>query len=88
MASHSSNVESPSPEEEVKEENIKCFRLFNRDKTYKFDVVKKLLEGIKAELSFDISIQEDYFDLRNFNFFFNLIQYLFRNIWFSIIQLV
>ncbi|XP_020605380.1 uncharacterized protein LOC110044214 isoform X2 [Orbicella faveolata] len=51
-----SNMEEEQPLPERKEGNKKCFHLFNCDKTYKLDVVEKLLNAIKDKLSFEISI--------------------------------
>jgi len=51
-----SNMDEEQPLPERKEGNKKCFHLFNCDKTYKLDVVEKLLNAIKDKLSFDISI--------------------------------
>jgi len=51
-----SSMDEEQPLPERKEGNIKCFHLFNCDKTYKLDVVEKLLNAIKDKLSFDISI--------------------------------
>jgi len=49
---------------ERKEGNKKCFHLFNCDKTYKLDVVEKLLNAIKDKPGFDISIStKKYFAL-------------------------
>lgn len=63
----SSNCDLEGPGAGEKEENSKCFRLFNCDKTYKLNVVEKLLEGIKAAIKtkfgFDISIVQHPFDL-------------------------
>ena len=57
---------SNDPEGVTKEENQKCFHLFNCDKTFKFDSVEKLLNSLKdieENLSFKISVEKHYFNL-------------------------
>ncbi len=49
---------------ESKEENRKCFHLFNCDKTYKLDAVENLLKAIEGKVNFDITIStKKYFGL-------------------------
>ena len=55
-------METPGEEENL--ENIKCVHLFNCDKTYKLDVVKKLFEVVETKLNFAFSFQPRYFTLR------------------------
>ena len=61
-SSPSDDVEGPEAEEEAK--NSKCFHLYNCDKTYKFDSVKKLFKSIEDKLDFEISIVPRSFHLR------------------------
>ena len=59
-----SSMDEGLPPPERKEGNRKCFHLFNCDKTYKLDVVENLLNAIKGELGFDITIStKKYFRL-------------------------
>ncbi|KAJ7376874.1 hypothetical protein OS493_031752 [Desmophyllum pertusum] len=51
-----SSMDKEQPPQERKERKLKCFHLFNCDKTYKLDIVEKLLDAIKEKVtSFDIS---------------------------------
>ena len=62
-----SNMDEEQSLPERKEDYKKCFHLFNCDKTYKLDVVEKLLQSVNAikdKHSFDISIAiKKYFGL-------------------------
>lgn len=51
-----SNMDDEQPPPEKEEGCKKCFHLFNCDKTYKLDVVEKLLNAIKDRHNLDISI--------------------------------
>ena len=63
--SSNADHEIETSDEEGNQESITCVHFFNCDKTYKLDVVEKLFEVVKTKLNFAISIQSQYFALRD-----------------------
>ena len=63
-ASLSADHKRETPGEEENPENIKFVHLFNCDKTYELDVVKKLFKVVETKLNFAFSFQSRYFALR------------------------
>ena len=64
-ASSNADHDMETPDEEQNQENIKCVRLFNCDKTYNLDVVGKLFKVVEKKLNFAFSIKSQYFALRD-----------------------
>ena len=70
-----SNMDDAQPPPEREEGCKKCFHLFNCDKTYKLDVVEKLLNAIEDKHNLDISIPtKKYFPLFEMTELSNTIQ--------------
>ena len=69
-ASSNADHEMKTSDEEQNQENIRCVHLFNCDKTYNLDVVKKLFESfeecsLKTKLNFAFSVKCHDFVLRD-----------------------